>query len=70
MSPGFPESHGAFSFFIFYRRRNSNRAVIRQKNIRKMYFLTRHPVFLKKNKKIVTFLNIFLDGVKKCAKLK
>lgn len=35
-----------------------------------MYFLTRHPVFLKKNKKIVTFLNIFLDGVKKCARLK
>ena len=36
-----------------------------------MYFFDPIPcIFEKKTKKIVTFLNIFLDGVKKCAKLK
>ena len=70
MSPGFPESHGAFSFLYS----TAGGTVIVRSSDRKTYgkciFLTRHPVFLKKNKKIVTFLNIFLDGVKKCAKLK
>ena len=32
--------------------------------------MTLTPCIFEKNKKIVTFLNIFLDGVKKCARLK
>ena len=69
MSPGFPESHGAFSFYILPPAEWESCGHQAEKHTETV-FLTPTPCIFEKNKKIVTFLNIFLDGVKKCAKLK